>query len=85
MEVLVFSTQWCCSCKEIKPSLEKLEENNKDIKFTHYEADNCDISILNRYEVDELPTIFLIDGDKIISKYTYSAGTLAEWMKKYKK
>ena len=67
--IVDFSAQWCMPCKMLHHVLDKLSNENDDVKIVNIDVDESpDIS--NKYNVVNLPTmIFFKDGrmvDEII-------------------
>jgi len=60
--VLEFYAMWCKPCHKMFPVVEKLSEDNKDIKFYKINADE-EILLAGAFKAATLPTIvFVRDG-----------------------
>ena len=66
--LLLFSADWCGSCKMLKPSLEKVAKE-KGLEIYTYMVDE-DNSLSNSLGVMSLPTVIKFKGDKEISRFT---------------
>lgn len=63
--ILDFWANWCNPCKAFKPILEKISEENKDIKIATIETDDNN-DIVTEFQIRSLPTIiYMKDGKEI--------------------
>jgi len=61
--VLKFGADWCGPCRQIKPILKELEEENKDAEFLDVDVDEHK-ELAGKYGVRGIPAIFFIrDGE----------------------
>lgn len=59
-----FSTQWCTSCKKMKPVIEEIEKNNKDVKVVFIDAD-INKELVKRYKIRGVPVFIVFkDGEE---------------------
>ena len=71
-KVLVdFNADWCGPCQMIKPALEELAEEVKDIKFVSVNIDNA-MELAEQYEIVSIPCLVLFEDSKEI-KRTFGA------------
>ena len=57
-----FSTQWCVPCRKMKPIIEEIKEENKNIKVVFVDAD-INKDLLKHYTVKGVPVfIFYKNG-----------------------
>lgn len=53
-----FSATWCQPCKQLTPILEKMADENKEIKFVKVDVDDCpDTSA--KFKIRSVPTMIL--------------------------
>jgi len=53
-----FSTQWCVPCKKMKPIIEEIKEENKNVKVFSVDADR-NKDIINKYSIEAVP-VFIV-------------------------
>jgi len=60
-----FWATWCGPCKQMHPSMLKLEEEFPDIKFISVEIEQAP-EIVQRFKVKSLPSVILLkDGEEV--------------------
>lgn len=62
-----FWAPWCVNCKTLLPNLEKISEENPNVKFVKVNVDEYP-EIAGKYKVMGLPTIALVDKDEAVFK-----------------
>lgn len=62
MKVLKFGATWCPTCIIMKPRWDEIEQELPWLETEFYDADESE-SVLERYEVDELPTFVFLDSE----------------------
>jgi thioredoxin 1 len=64
LKVIRFTASWCQPCKILKPTIEELEKENKDVEFITVALDDEQgMSLATDYGVSSVPTlIFERDG-----------------------
>ncbi len=67
MTVVDFSATWCMPCRMLKPILEKVEEQFKDVKFYSLDIDESE-DVAKRYRIFSVPSVLCFkDGKKVDS------------------
>ena len=62
--VIDFWADWCGPCRMVAPVLEELSvELEGKVKFVKVNAD-FELLLVNRYKIQSLPTIVVVDGKK---------------------
>ncbi|MBT6809056.1 MAG: thioredoxin fold domain-containing protein [Flavobacteriales bacterium] len=56
-----FSTQWCVPCKKMKPVIEEIKKENKDVKIVFIDADT-NKELVRKYKVRGVP-VFIVFKD----------------------
>jgi len=56
-----FSTQWCVPCKKMKPVIEEIKKENKDVKVVFVDAD-MNKELVKKYKIRGVP-VFIIFKD----------------------
>lgn len=65
--VLKFGADWCGPCKHLKPLIEELKEENKDMLFLDIDVDEYP-DLAQKFGVRGIPmTVFLRDGEVLSS------------------
>ena len=63
--IIDFSADWCMPCKMLKPILEELSEEFKNISFGKVDTDN-NLELAKKYNINALPTVlFFKNGDAV--------------------
>lgn len=65
LTVVDFFATWCMPCRMLKPILEKIEQERKDIKFYELDVQECE-QIAMRYRIFSVPTIVCFKNGKKI-------------------
>ena len=56
-----FSTQWCVPCKKMKPVIEEIKKENRDVKVVFVDAD-INKELVKKYKIREVP-VFIVFKD----------------------
>ena len=56
-----FSTQWCVPCKKMKPVIEEIKKENKDVKIVFIDAD-ANKELVRKFKVRGVP-VFIVFKD----------------------
>ena len=56
LTIIDFSATWCMPCRMLKPIMERLADNHKDIRFFNLDIDESE-EIAKRYRVFSVPTL----------------------------
>lgn len=81
LQVIMFCASWCSHCRSVAPKFEELAKEHTDIEFSKIDVDTADDALLDKFEVDGLPLIVAVMGDKEVARYNESDGTLESWLK----
>lgn len=79
VDLLYFSAKWCGPCKILYPLLEKL--NDTRITLQKIDVDE-EKDLIQEYGIRSVPSLILVDGDNIISKFDGKKDVLSikEWI-----
>jgi thiol-disulfide isomerase/thioredoxin len=71
--VLVFKAEWCGACQQLStawPSLRKVRWRVGTKDTDHFQLIDVDQhrNIMNKYGVNSLPTVILVEGDKVLDR-----------------
>jgi thioredoxin-like negative regulator of GroEL len=71
--VLVFKAEWCAACQQLStawPSLRKVKWRIGTNDTDHFQLIDVDRhrDLMNKYGVNSLPTVILIDGEKVLDR-----------------
>ena len=69
IEFLDFYADWCGPCQVMKPIIEELENELKDIHFSKIDVEK-DEPIASEYNVMSLPTYIIKKDGEIIDKFS---------------
>lgn len=69
-----FTAAWCAPCKKLKPILEKIGTDNKNIKIVAIDYDK-NTEIVEKYKVDAIPMLMIFEKGK---KVWENVGFLSE-------
>lgn len=58
-----FSTQWCVPCKKMKPVIEEIEKENRDVKVIYIDAD-VNKELVKKYKISGVPVFIVFKGGK---------------------
>ena len=58
-----FSTQWCVPCKKMKPVIEEIRKENRDVKVVFIDAD-VNKELVKKYKIRGLPVFIVFKGGK---------------------
>ena len=62
-----FNADWCGPCKMLKPVLEEIESERRDVKFVSINIDDEDL-IAEDYEVFSIPCLIAFKGGKEVAR-----------------
>lgn len=66
MNALFFSAQWCIACKRMYPTVKKLQDEGFKIEIIDTDKNK---PLAKQYGVDALPTLVILDGEKVVEKF----------------
>ena len=58
-----FSTQWCVPCKKMKPVIEEIRKENRDVKVVFIDAD-VNKELVKKYKIRGVPVFIVFKGGK---------------------
>lgn len=64
------SGESCANCLTLMPILKELVSTRNDIKLVHVEADYSTTALMEKWEVEKVPTILLMDDGEIFARCT---------------
>lgn len=67
MELIDFYADWCGPCQQMKPIIEELEKELKDVKFTLINVDKNQEEA-GKYNVMSIPTYIIKKDDKVVDQ-----------------
>lgn len=72
IKIFKFSSAWCGPCKMIAPIFDKISKMDEfsNIKFISYdiEEDEEGIEMVEKYNIKNIPTIAIVDGNNNLMK-----------------
>jgi thioredoxin 1 len=75
-ELIHFSATWCQPCKQMQPIIDKFLNDNPDIVYIKYDADE-DVSVFQEHGIRGVPAfIGKVDGKEIFHKGTATEARL---------
>ena len=67
-KVLVdFYATWCMPCKSLKPVIEQIANENKDLKVVEIDVDKCE-SLVLKYNIQAMPTLVVIENGEEVNR-----------------
>ncbi len=66
--VVEVSGDSCANCISLMPILNKIINNRNDCNLYHIEIDENNMDIVNKYEIDRVPTILVLKDNKEIAR-----------------
>lgn len=67
MELIDFYADWCGPCQQMKPVIEELEKELKDVKFTLVNVDENQEEA-GKYNVMSIPTYIIKKDGKVVDQ-----------------
>ena len=64
-----FTATWCGPCKRIKPVLENLSKEFRNVFFCAVDVDDCS-EISKKYDISSMPTFLFFKNNKVVSELT---------------
>lgn len=65
---LKFSADWCGPCSVLSSVIEKIEDNYNNVKFIEIDIDDVDDSIIEEYQIRNIPVLYFIKDGTILNK-----------------
>lgn len=67
-QILKFSSSWCKPCEMLNETIKKLPED-KQKAFVNYDIDECDHTLVSRYNIKGVPTLIVLnDRGEIVKR-----------------
>lgn len=81
-KVFIFGRQTCPVCKEVYNKLSYFKEKEKfDAEIVYFDIDNVDgLAEGAFYEVGDIPTVLVVDGDKELARWARIPPMSAEFL-----
>lgn len=64
--LLDFSASWCGPCRGLKPVLEQLSEQYKQIPFFYVDLETAESELVDYFQVQALPTVKIINNREVV-------------------
>lgn len=68
IEIIEFSGESCANCLTLMPILNKLANKYDDVTLRHIELDEKSKDIIEKYEIDRVPTTMVLKDGKEITR-----------------
>ena len=69
--VLRFTAEWCPPCKQLKPVIAELKDENKEVEFVDIDVDEESTKdLLSEYAIKGIPRLIFLREGKIQSDLT---------------
>lgn len=68
IKVIEFSGESCANCYSLMPVLFNIMKTYEDAELVHIEIDENSMDIVEKYEIDKVPTILILKDDKIVGR-----------------
>ena len=83
--VIDFKATWCGPCKAIKPFIDYLKDNYKNVDFIEIDIEDEDTeTITNTFEIKKVPTFVYYKNDKLCdSLIGINKGNIEELVNEY--
>jgi len=83
--VIDFKATWCGPCKTIKPYIEYLKDNYKNVEFYEIDIEDEDTeTITNTFEIKKVPTFVYYKNGKVCSSLIgINKGNIEELVNEY--
>jgi thiol-disulfide isomerase/thioredoxin len=78
LELRYYGASWCAPCHRVEPMVDRWADKHPDLRMVKldYDARKADRA---RFELVGVPTLVLLDGDKVIAKYGQDAQKVADF------
>ncbi len=64
------SGESCANCLTLMPILKEICEARGDVRLVHVEADYTTLALMERWEIEKVPTILLVEDGEIFARCT---------------
>jgi len=77
--LLYFSAEWCTPCQTLSPTMDQVR---RQIPVQKLNVDYTDPNVLQTYNVRNIPTVILLDGDQELRRFTgnKSFNQIIDWL-----
>lgn len=69
IELIDFYADWCGPCQQMKPVIEELEKELKDVKFTFVNVDENN-EVAQKYSVMSIPTYVIKKNGEVVDQFS---------------
>ena len=66
-KLLIVYATWCMPCKSLKPVIEQIANENKDLKVVEIDVDKCE-SLVLKYNIQAMPTLVVIENGEEVNR-----------------
>ena len=68
IKVIEFSGESCANCYSLMPVLFEILKSYEDVELIHIEVEKDQIGIIEKYQVDRVPTILILKNEEEIGR-----------------
>ncbi|MGM9970276.1 MAG: thioredoxin family protein [Anaeroplasma sp.] len=66
--IVEVSGESCANCLSLMPILNQIVSKRDDVKLYHIEANEDTMDLINKFEIQAVPTILIMNDDKVYAK-----------------
>lgn len=68
ISIIEVSGESCANCLTLMPILNKLVSKMEDVTLHHLEAEETTMDLIEKFEIEAVPTILVMNDDKIFAR-----------------
>lgn len=68
IKVIEFSGESCANCYSLMPVLFEILKSYEDVELIHIEVEKDQIGIIEKYQIDRVPTILILKNEEEIGR-----------------
>lgn len=68
IKVIEFSGESCANCYSLMPVLFEILKSYEDVELIHKEVEKDQIGIVEKYQIDRVPTILILKNEEEIGR-----------------
>ena len=68
IKVIEFSGESCANCYSLMPVLFEILKSYEDVELIHVEVEKDQIGIIEKYQIDRVPTILILKNEEEIGR-----------------